>query len=75
MSLKKISKENSQREREIQEELYQCINHQESIIFNSGAGAGKTYALKECLKYVIHEYGNELRYRNQRDTCSKYGRI
>lgn len=75
MSLKKISKENSQREREIQEELYQCINHQESIIFNSGAGAGKTYALKECLKYVIHEYGNELRYRNQRVLCITYTNV
>ena len=39
MSLKKISKGNQQREKEIQEELYQCINQKESIIFNSGAGS------------------------------------
>lgn len=32
MSLKKISKGNQQREKEIQEELYQCINQKESII-------------------------------------------
>ena len=75
MSLKKISKGNQQREKEIQEELYQCINQKESIIFNSGAGSGKTYALKECLKYVIHEYGNELRYRNQRVLCITYTNV
>lgn len=75
MSLEKISKENRERENEIQEELYQCIDKKESILFNSGAGAGKTYALKECLKYVIHKYGNELKYRNQKVICITYTNI
>lgn len=75
MSLEVISDNNRKRENEIQEELYQCIDNKESILFNSGAGAGKTYALKECLKYVIRKYGNELKYRNQKVICITYTNV
>jgi DNA helicase-2/ATP-dependent DNA helicase PcrA len=75
MSLEVISDNNRKRENEIQEELYQCIDKKESILFNSGAGAGKTYALKECLKYVIRKYGNELKYRNQKVICITYTNV
>lgn len=75
MGLKQISKENRKREKEIQEELYQCIDNKESMLFNSGAGAGKTFALKECLKYVINKYGNELKYRNQKVICITYTNV
>lgn len=39
-------------ELEIQEKIHKHINNFKSFRFNAGAGAGKTYALIEALKYV-----------------------
>lgn len=40
-------------ELEIQKSIFKHINDFKSFCFNAGAGAGKTYALIETLKYVI----------------------
>lgn len=75
MPLKDISLENKQIEDEIQQELYNHINKNESVIFNSGAGAGKTYALVECLKYIINEFGGGLKDHNQKVICITYTNV
>lgn len=75
MPLKDISLENKQIEDEIQQELYNYIKQNESVIFNSGAGAGKTYALVECLKYIINEFGNGLKDHNQKVICITYTNV
>ena len=53
MSLIKISPEAIQEENNIQNSINQLINNNQSLIFNAGAGAGKTYALVESLKYML----------------------
>lgn len=42
------------------------------IVFNAGAGAGKTYALIESLKYIIKQYGTKLIATNQKIICITY---
>lgn len=43
---------NEQLEYDIQMQIFHCIDNFNSFRFNAGAGAGKTYALIETLKYV-----------------------
>lgn len=75
MSLQGISEENKNIELSIMEELFKNIDSKQSIVFNSGAGAGKTYALMECLKYIVNRYGNELIERNQQVICITYTNV
>ena len=75
MPLTDISPEDKKIEDEIQQELYNHINKNESVIFNSGAGAGKTYALVECLKYIINEFGSGLKDHNQKVICITYTNV
>ena len=46
-------------------ELLSCIDCNKSLLFNAGAGAGKTYALVECLKHVCREKAEILNYHNR----------
>lgn len=75
MSLKEISDENNREEQKIMQELFQCIDKRQSVLFNSGAGAGKTYALVECLKYIVSNYGEELKSHNQKIICITYTNV
>lgn len=75
MNLEKECKEKVKREFAVQEELYRCIDGEQSLLFNAGAGSGKTYALKECLKYIINKYGKELEYHNQNVVCITYTNV
>ena len=75
MPLEKISLENKEKEDAIQRELYGHIDKGESLIFNSGAGAGKTYALVECLKYIINCHGERLSAHNQKVVCITYTNV
>lgn len=75
MPLELISPENKEKEDEIQRELYDHIDKGESLIFNSGAGAGKTYALVECLKYIINCHGERLSAHNQKVVCITYTNV
>lgn len=75
MSLQGISEENKNIELSIAEELFKNIDSKQSIVFNSGAGAGKTYALVECLKYIVNKYGKELIERNQQVMCITYTNV
>lgn len=75
MSLSKISPSNRKKELDSLFEIFHSIDKNESVIFNSGAGAGKTYALIECLKYVIKNYEKNLKKHNQHVICITYTNV
>lgn len=75
MSLSSISKENKIAEKEIQDQIFKAINENENIIFSSGAGAGKRYALIESLKYIIKKHGKRLKDNNQKVICITYTNV
>lgn len=75
MSLSKISKKKRTAEQKIQKNIFDCIDRNENIIFSAGAGAGKTYALIESLKYIVKEYGQKLKEHNQKIICITYTNV
>lgn len=56
-------------------ELLSYIDCKKSLLFNAGAGAGKTYALVECLKHVCREKAEILNYHNQKAICITYTNV
>jgi len=75
MSLSIISEEKKQQEQQIQKDIFQCIDNYDDMIFNAGAGAGKTFALIESLKYIIEEKGDRLNHHNQNVICITYTNV
>lgn len=75
MSLSKISPVSKKEEEAAQILINSCIDNDESIVVNAGAGAGKTYALTESLKYIIKKHGDKLTYHNQRIMCITYTNV
>ena len=75
MNLSEISPVSKQEELSVQALINSCIGKSESVVFNAGAGAGKTYALTESLKYIIKEYGDGLVHHNQRIMCITYTNV
>jgi len=75
MCLIEISPENKTKEDEIQKKIFSLIDSKKCFIFNSGAGSGKTYALKEALKYIINNYGDKLKIHNQKIVCITYTNV
>ena len=73
--LSKINNKNLLKEKEILEKLFQNISENKSTLFNAGAGAGKTYSLIECLKYVIREEGRNLENKNKKVICITYTNV
>ena len=72
-----LSSENDRKEKEIQSEINDNLYNRHSILFNAGAGSGKTHALKESLCYLIKNPENtsiaESLYRhNQKIMCITY---
>lgn len=63
------------KEKQILNELYSNIDNNKSTIMNSGAGSGKTYALVECLKYVLKTKGKTLENNNQHVVCITYTNV
>ncbi|MCD5380431.1 UvrD-helicase domain-containing protein, partial [Candidatus Gracilibacteria bacterium] len=45
------------------------------MVFNAGAGAGKTYALIESLKYIITNKSKQLTHHNQQVICITYTNV
>ena len=62
-------------ERQIQQKIYNAIDKFENIIFNAGAGSGKTFALIESLKYIIKTYEDRLQKSNQQIVCITYTNV
>ncbi len=75
MSLSKISLQNIETEIGIQQEINKCIDEYQDILFSSGAGAGKTYALKESLRHIILNHGERLENNNQSILCITYTNV
>lgn len=73
--LSTIKNENKNKESKIQEKLFSLIDSNSSFIFNAGAGAGKTYALVQSLKYIIKRYGKQLAKHNQKIICITYTNV
>ena len=75
MTLSEISPVSKKEEEAVQILINSCIDKNKSLVFNSGAGAGKTYALTESLKYIIKEYGIKLEQHNQKIMCITYTNV
>lgn len=75
MGLSKISNEDQDKEKEILNQLFQYSDRFESTVFNSGAGSGKTYALVECLKYIVEQNRERLKHHNQKIACITYTNV
>jgi len=75
MSLLIITPENKKEEIDIQQSINTSIDKNENIIFSSGAGSGKTYALVESLKYIVNRYGLRLKTQNQKIICITYTNV
>ena len=73
--LKKVSPENLEKEKNIQKSINNGIDKNENIVFNSGAGSGKTYALIESLKHIINKYEHSLKQNNQKIICITYTNV
>lgn len=61
-----IREEMLEREKEIQGNINQLIEKKRSFVFKAGAGAGKTYALIESLRYLLKIEGQYLQRNNQK---------
>lgn len=75
MSLLEVSPVSKKEEEAVQNLINSCIDKDESLVFNAGAGAGKTYALTESLKYIIKEHGGRLVHHNQKIMCITYTNV
>ena len=72
MGLTIIDNTQAEDEYRCQEEIFNHISSYKDFIFNAGAGSGKTYALKESIKYTLLNYANLLEKRKQQVLCITY---
>lgn len=70
-----ISESAKQKEQKVFEDLFQSIDRTQSFKFSAGAGSGKTYALVECLKYVVSTQEKVLRSTGQTVVCITYTNV
>jgi len=75
MCLQNPSQELLESEKQVQFDINSAIDNCEHLIFNAGAGAGKTHALIESLKYLIQKHGNRLKIHNQNIICITYTNV
>lgn len=62
-------------EAEIIDNLFRCIDNYESFLFDAGAGAGKTYALVECLKHAVKTKAPVVTRNGQKIVCITYTNV
>ncbi len=62
-------------ELEVQKKIIECFNSFNSFRFNAGAGAGKTYALIESIKYILKHKLETLQNNNQHIVCVTYTNV
>lgn len=70
-----ISDENKIEEQGVLDEILRCIDTGKSFVFDAGAGAGKTYALVQSLKYILVHLGEELKRHRQKALCITYTNV
>ncbi|WP_052242879.1 UvrD-helicase domain-containing protein [Pseudoalteromonas sp. ECSMB14103] len=59
----------------VQQQIYTCIDNFDCFRFNAGAGAGKTYALIESIRYILKNNAKSLQKSNQKITCVTYTNV
>ena len=75
MALSEICDADLKEEQKSIDVLFQSTDSFESVVFNSGAGSGKTYALIECLKYIVEHSRENLNNHNQKIACITYTNV
>lgn len=75
MSLAQELPEAIEEEKQIQQDIFDAIDNCQNIIFNAGAGAGKTYSLIESLRYIINNKAEKLAHHNQNIICITYTNV
>lgn len=70
-----IDQERVKKEEEVKQSLLRNIDNNRSFVFNAGAGAGKTYALVECLRYLCDTKQQLLKDNNQEIVCITYTNV
>ena len=71
----KINNVDKSEENAILEKVFKCIDEKRSFLYDTGAGSGKTYALKEALVYAISKYGREYDVYGQKIICITYTNV
>lgn len=59
----------------VEQQIFNCIENQESFILDAGAGSGKTWTLVQTLNYLIEKKSNKLKNTNQKIVCITYTNI
>ncbi len=62
-------------EKKVQLDINNSMDNFEHLIFNAGAGAGKTHALIESLKHLIQKHGDRLKTHKQNIICITYTNV
>lgn len=75
MGLSQINDIDLMNEKKSLNKLFECSDLFTSVVFNSGAGSGKTYALIQCLKYIISIHHDDLKNHNQKIGCITYTNV
>lgn len=75
MRFKMTLKENLISENQIQQQLFDTIDSFNCFRFNAGAGAGKTYALVETIKYILETKEADLNKNHQNIICITYTNV
>ncbi len=75
MGLDNLDPAKKQQEDGITEQLFSYIDQKQSLVFNAGAGAGKTYALIQSLNHVMQKCGKRLEENNQQIMCITYTNV
>lgn len=66
---------NETAEIQVQKHLNDCVDSFKSFRFNAGAGAGKTYALVETIRYIVKSKLLDLEKKNQQVICITYTNV
>lgn len=70
-----ITNNNLEEEKTNLMKIFDCIDKQISFIYDTGAGSGKTYALKEGLVHTIKKNGRFYEKHNQNILCITYTNV
>ena len=62
-------------EQRIQNDIYNCLEKNQSFVFKAGAGSGKTYALVKSLEYLVDKYYDQLKNNGQKIACITYTNV
>lgn len=75
MKKPEIDPEKVKEEQRIINELYQHVDLFDNLVFEAGAGSGKTFALLQCLKHVVIKNKTKLENNNQKIMCITYTNV